>query len=80
MHGRNRSWARWRSASAIRRFASRTPCCWSVTARLLADFLLQRRTPIAPEYDAFTHYNKINAYRSGFAARIRRSHDAAAAA
>ena len=36
--------------------------------RLLADFLLRRRTPIAPEYDAFTHYNKINAYRSGFAA------------
>lgn len=23
---------------------------------------------IAPEYDAFTHDNKINAYRSGFAA------------
>ncbi|BEL76228.1 MULTISPECIES: YbdK family carboxylate-amine ligase [Serratia] len=36
--------------------------------RLLADFLLQHRTPIAPEYDAFTNYNKINAYRSGFAA------------
>ncbi|MGP2831310.1 YbdK family carboxylate-amine ligase, partial [Serratia marcescens] len=36
--------------------------------RLLADFLLQRRSPIAPEYDAFTNYNKINAYRSGFAA------------
>lgn len=36
--------------------------------RLLADFLLQHRSPIAPEYDAFTNYNKINAYRSGFAA------------
>ncbi|MGO4742404.1 YbdK family carboxylate-amine ligase [Serratia quinivorans] len=36
--------------------------------RLLAAFLLARRTEITPEYYAFTNYNKINAYRSGFAA------------
>ncbi|MFS7240977.1 YbdK family carboxylate-amine ligase [Serratia proteamaculans] len=34
--------------------------------RLLAGFLLSHRTEIAPEYYAFTNYNKINAYRNGF--------------
>lgn len=36
--------------------------------RLLADFLLAHPTEISPEYYALTNYNKINAYRSGFAA------------
>ncbi|VVA50137.1 Carboxylate-amine ligase YbdK [Serratia ficaria] len=36
--------------------------------RLLAGFLLKHRRPMAPEYYAFTNYNKINAYRRGFAA------------